>query len=153
MLYTRRLLTVLFSAATLLFGTIPSHAEISPEYYAQYQRDASEALTIKVLKVQNIRTKTADFTSNEICVTARVVGVTRSAKGIQPGQQITIKYHSTERRIPVLGMAEISILKAGTTVPAFLDWDSDLRCYVPAARSHSFSEDLTPLLPRPAKAT
>lgn len=130
---TRPLLLLLF---LLLLLPADAAAEIAPRYYAQMQRDAPEYLQIEVLKVRHSLLWVGRTTS--VTVTAKVIAVKRSKKGLVAGDVITIRYDHYRPPRDWVGPRPIPILRKGETCPAFLGWSDEVRAYRPAALGASF---------------
>lgn len=115
----------------------PARAELPPEVYQKWQREAPEHVTIRVLEVRTTRRREGqDATHIAVQVTGRVQAVVRSASGLKPGQTIRIAY--THHQIPPPGPSQTPILRAGKTYPAFLERKAGQTSYNPAAGGYSF---------------
>jgi hypothetical protein len=121
---------------TLFSGVAP--AELAPEVYAQWQRQAPEYLRIEVLRVSLVRTVYPDFTQVSVTVDARVQAVERSATHVRRGQRIGIQYERREHKSPLPGPGAVPILEAGKVYPAFLEKPAGQLFFRPVAGSWSF---------------
>jgi hypothetical protein len=117
---------------------LPSTTAVLP-FSARMQRAAPEALTVKIQSLKVSRTRCREATVCDVHAIAQIVGVTRSATGIQSGKKIVIHYQAREMPVAAPGMAEVPVLKAGATIPVFLERNKDGQSYATAARSRSFS--------------
>lgn len=123
-----------------------AQAEIAPEYYAEMQAGAPEAVTLKVTSVD---TSVCVLWCSKQSVTAKAVvqAVERSGSGLKVGDTITIRY---THLIPSGGWAgprPIPVLKKGETTVAFLRPNKRLG-YHPAARGYSFERVIDERAPR-----
>ena len=104
--------------------------------------DAPEAVAITVLSVglkEKRRAVEPGGTSvlYDVAIKARVTKVVRSASGLVPGAVIPIRYESWKHTEPVMGPAELFVLKKGESWYAYLSRDGSE--YSPAAGAASFS--------------
>lgn len=132
-----------FAAVALCFlvATV-AIAEIAPEYYAADQNSAPEYLVVEVLRVER---PLLTFSSNiPISANLRVLSVHRSASGLQPGDEITVRYEHFRPQRGWTGPRPIPVLQKGQSYPAFLAWSPDEGCYGPAARGASFEPAISP---------
>ncbi len=143
-----RLIALLAGPALLLGLTHRAHGELPPNVYRQWQRNAPEALTIRVVnsQVNSTHQPGANPVANRPAVTvhhvrlrARVLAVERSRSGLRPDQVITIRYTSTWRAEPMPGPSQPPLLQAGNTRPAFLRWNANAGAYGLAAGGRSFN--------------
>lgn len=122
------------SIFTLLILTL--QAELPPYVYANYQKNAPEALTISVEKV---KTSLISFSEKSVTVTAKVLRVQRSEGKVKRGDSITIVYTTTFWRPGGwVGPSSLPVLKEKQTVRAFLRKDKNNNNYYPDARGKSF---------------
>lgn len=128
----------------LLSLPMMSLAEIAPQYYAMDQERATERLTIKVESVDVSICWLGLCKSQTVTVKARVQAVTRSAKAVKVGQQITIVYEHRNMK-GMSGPRAIRILEKGETTPAFLYFEKGQ--WVAAAGGASFQAQI-PIQPK-----
>ena len=128
--------SLLVLAIGLLMACRVALAEFPPAAYARMQDAASEVLQIEVLKVDGRIKRGADKESH-LTVTAKVVCMVRSASGLRPGANITIRYSTVLKRSwGWAGPAPIGILEPGVYT-AYLDKSEAV--YTPAASGRSFA--------------
>lgn len=123
-----------------LSGLTAAHAEIAPQYYAQDQKGAPEAITVVI---ESVDVSTCWFNAcdgRDVKVTAKVTAVERSASGVSVGQVITIEYRNVNMK-GRSGPRPIRVLEKGEAVPAFLTKDGAI--FRPAARGASFEPQIT----------
>jgi len=114
---------------------VSAYAEIQPKYYKQYQEQAPEYVTIKVISVS--RDWKIFSSRRTVTVEARVITVQRTRSGLKENDTITIRYiHFTPSRGWV-GPRPIPLLEEEKTYPAFLKKSGE-KHYEPAARGYSF---------------
>jgi len=119
---------------TVLILTL--QAELPPDVYENYQKNAPEALTISVEKV---KTSLISFSERSVTVTAKVIRVKRSENKVKRGDTITIVYNRTFWRPGGwVGPSSLPILKEKQTVSAFLRKGKNNNNYYPDARGKSF---------------
>jgi hypothetical protein len=136
----RRALAVLIPI--LLAAPAPARAEIAPEHYAGWQRNAPEALTIRVLEVETSICWFGLCETRDVRVTAKVTAVTRSASGLEPGRRIEIRYVHFSPRENIAGPRPIPLLREGDVVPAWLAKAGKSAWFEPAARGASFEPEI-----------
>lgn len=127
---------MLIAALIPFFLPLPAQAEIPPGSYDKLRVSAEEALIIKVITVDRRLTGNREFTA--FFVTAQVVAVQRSKKGIKRGSTINIAYESRHPSSKIAGPRRIAVLAAGEYYPAFLNISDDQKTYSPAAYGESF---------------
>lgn len=119
-----------------IFLTLTLQAELPPSVYENYQKNASEILTISVEKV---KTSLISLSEKSVTVTAKVIRVERSVSKLKRGEVITIVYHSTFwKPMGWVGPSSISVLEEEQTYKAFLKKSDESDYYLPAARGKSF---------------
>ena len=132
----------LAAVALCFLAATAAIAEIAPEYYAADQNSAPEYLVVEVLRVQG---PLLSFSSNiPISANLRVLSVNRTASGLQPGDEITVRYEHFRPQQGWTGPRPIPVLQKGQTYPAFLAWSPNEGSYVPAARGASFEPAISP---------
>ena len=115
--------------------TLNVHAELPPQVYENYQKNAPEVLTILVEKVG---TSLLSLSEKSVTVTAKVIRVTRSKSHLKRGNTITINYHTSFwKPIGCVGPSSLPILEENETYTAFLK-KGEKNHYHPAARGKSF---------------
>jgi hypothetical protein len=131
--------TILILIATIIPITTLAptvQAEIPPGSYDKLRISAQEALIIKVVTVNKKLTSNREFTL--VSITARVIAVQRSQKGIKPDSEISVQYESRNPNSKMAGPRRIAILKESEYYPAFLNISDDQKTYNPAAYGESF---------------
>ena len=119
---------------TLLILTL--QAELPPYVYANYQKNAPEAL---MLSVKKVKTSLVSFNEKSVTVTAKVLRVERSESKVKRGETITIVYTTTFWKPGGwVGPSSLPILKEEETVRAFLRKGKNNDNYYPDARGKSF---------------
>jgi hypothetical protein len=136
----RSLTNILILIATLIPIALPitpaAQAEIPPGSYDKLRISAEEALIIKVTKVDKRLRGNREFTA--VSVTAKVVTVQRSKKGLKLGSEISIDYESQKLNSTMPGPRRIIVLGEGKYYPAFLNSSDGQKSYTPAAYGESF---------------
>jgi len=131
---------VLTAAVALCAVLMTARAELPPGAYEELKKNASEVLTVKILKVETPEGKKGHFL---VLLTARVLGVTRSKSGVEKGQTISIaSYHVTEkaRKEGFVGPRIPPLLSAGWTGTVCLNKNPDKKAYDIAAYGESFEK-------------
>lgn len=122
----------------------PGLAEKSPEAYGKMQREAAEALRIKVRTIRTDETDESYGKRIEVTVEAVVEKVVRSRTALRTGDLIRIQYVHTRNKEVREGAGEVPILVKGKTYPAYLTGgdfaDEKEKGYFPAAGSFTFRE-------------
>ena len=132
--------SVLTAAVALCAGLMTAHAELPPGAYEELKKNASELLTVKILKVETPEGKKGHFL---VLLTAKVLGVTRSKSGVEKGQTISIgSYHVTKkaRKEGFVGPRIPPLLSAGWEGKVYLNKNQDKNVYAIAAYGESFEE-------------
>jgi hypothetical protein len=132
--------SVLAAAVALCAGLVSARAELPPGAYEELKKDASEVLTVKILKVKTPEGRKGHFL---VLFTAEVLGVTRSKSGVVKGQTITIaSYHVTEkaRKEGFVGPRIPPLLSAGWEGKVYLNKEQEKKAYDIAAYGESFEE-------------
>jgi hypothetical protein len=126
-------------AVSLLQVTSAPRAELPPQAYQRWQREAPEALVIEVVDVQ-VGAATAERPDDlGVTVRARVIEAERSASRLAPGALIRIEYATRRPGGPaIVGPSSVPILSRGARYPAFLARKDKGDAYVPAAGGRSF---------------
>jgi hypothetical protein len=136
----RSLINILILMATTIPIALPitpaAQAEIPPGSYDKLRISAEEALIIKVIKVDTRLSGSREFTA--VSVTAKVVAVQRSKKGLKLGSEISIDYESQKLNSTMPGPRRIIVLGEGKYYPAFLNISDGKQSYTPAAYGESF---------------
>ncbi len=132
-------LLLLVTLMTFLLGGLPLQAEISPREYALMQLNAPEKLLIEVVECS--RSKSFFSRNTSVAITAKVLAVYASATALAEDSLISIRYdiYSPVKGAGWAGPGPLPLLEEGEQYPAFLIWDEEHSCYVPAARGESFS--------------
>ena len=123
--------TILF----IIYLTLSLQAELPPYIYANYQKQAPEALYINVLQV-----KTSLISPTEKSVEARVEvhRIKRSDTKLHRHDKITIVYTTSFRNpLKLVGPSSLPILEEDTQYKAFLQKGKGIY-YYPAAKGKSF---------------
>lgn len=111
------------------------NAELPPHVYENYQKNAPEALMIKVLKVD---TSLIAFTERSVVVEAQILSVEHSKSQLKRNDVITIHYSTVFwRPSGWAGPSSIPVLKEEKMYRSFLK-KSKNNTYVPAAKGKSF---------------
>ena len=131
-----------FLPVALLMSFCPvARAELPPWAYENYQREAPEALVIKVLSVKARETKGPNLERVEVEAEAQVERVVRSRTGLVAGKTIRIAYVREFVTSPGgVGPSSLPVLKEGEVCPAYLARSEGSASYAPAARGYSFRE-------------
>jgi len=135
-----RIGSVLAAAVALCAGLLTARAELPPGAYEELKNNASEVLTVKVLKIETPEGRKGHF---PVLFTAKVLGVTRSKSGVVEGQTITIaSYHVTKkaRKKGFVGPRIPPLLSAGWEGRVYLNKPQDKKAYDIAAYGESFEE-------------
>ena len=120
---------------SILF-TLNLHAELPPYIYKNYQKNAPEALTIEVKKVE---TSLLSLSEKSVTITAKVIRVKRSKSKLTRGNTITILYNSTFwKPSGWVGPSSLPVLEKKQTYTAFLRKGEKNNYYFPAAKGKSF---------------
>lgn len=128
----KKILLVLVS----LLLTSNLYAELPPYVYENLQKNAPEALTITVTKVQ---TSLSSLTEKKVTVEARVLRVKHSRSGLKKGDSLTIVYYSVFwRPSGWVGPSSLPVLEEKHMYQAFLRKDERTNYYYPDARGKSF---------------
>lgn len=131
---------VLTATVALCAALVTTRAELPPGAYEELKKNASEVLTVKILKVETPEGKKGHFL---VLLTAKVLGVTRSKSAVEEGQTISIaSYHVTEkaRQAGFVGPRIPPLLSAGWTGKVYLNKNQDKKVYDIAAYGESFEE-------------
>lgn len=124
-------------AAFAALIALPTRAELPPDAYRDMQRAAPEALTVRVAEVDVSICWFWLCDGRDVTVEAEVTAVQRSAAGLTPGAQITIRY----RNVPLGGRSgprPIRVVAEGEQTPAWLEETAEGH-FRAAARGASFS--------------
>ena len=118
---------------------LPVHAEMSPEVYRGMQESAPEAVRLRVTSVE--RDYTQGHTAEAQMVRARgeVLEVTRTATGLAPGKEISLRYVHDPLPEGMAGPGPIPIILRTAEYQAFLR-GGEGGVYDPAARKASFRQ-------------
>lgn len=116
-------------AAALSFTPL-AHADLPAGRLDQMRVEAELVLTIQIVSVKEV----VNGASKDVTVTARVLGVERSAFGTKKGEEITITY--TDSVKPPPGSEPMPTLEKDGVYPAFLNRSG--KGYQPAAWVASF---------------
>ncbi len=122
----------------LCAAVAPSHAELPPGTYEKLKKNASEVLTIRILKIETPEGRVGHF---QVFFTAKVLGVTRSKSGVKIGQTLRIaSYHVTEeaRKQGFVGPRIPPLLPGGWEGKAYLNKKQDKKLFDLAAYGESF---------------
>jgi hypothetical protein len=117
-----------------------SRAELPPGTYEKLKKDASEVLTVRILRMETPEGRVGHF---RVLFTARVLGVTRSKSGVRRGQRLRIaSYHVTEeaRKAGFVGPRIPPLLPVGWTGKVYLNKKQDKKVFDLAAYGESFEE-------------
>jgi hypothetical protein len=132
------------SALTVTIGLcaalVTARAELPPGAYEELKKNASEVMTVKILKVETPEGKEGYF---HVFFTAQVLEVTRSKSGVEKGQTIRIgSYHVTEkaRKEGFVGPRIPPLLPVGWEGKVYLNKKQDKKVYDLAAYGESFEE-------------
>jgi len=132
---------VALTATIALYGALATaHAELPPGAYEELKKNASEVMTVKILKVETPEGKKGHFL---VLLTAEVLGVTHSKSGVEKGQTIRIgSYHVTEkaRKEGFVGPRIPPLLPVGWEGKVYLNKKQDKKVYDLAAYGESFEE-------------
>lgn len=129
-LYMKKILLI-FSVLTLIL-----YAELPPYIYESYQKNAPEALTIEVKKVE---TSLISISEKSVTITAKVIRIKRSQSQLKRGDTITIVYNSTFwKPSGWVGPSSLRILEEHQIYKAFLRKGEKNNYYFPAAKGKSF---------------
>lgn len=101
----------------LLAALYALHAEIHPQFYLDWQRNAPERLLFVAEKVEPEKRPSDEWF--ETTVTGRVVRVFHSQSRIRKGQQIEIRYTVFQPRQNVDGPKPMPYLEQGKTYPVY----------------------------------
>ncbi len=116
--------------------TLTLFAELPPQVYENYQKNAPEVLTIKVQKVE---ISLISLSEKKVVVNAKVLEVQRSRSKLKVGKEITIIYHTTvSRPSGWVGPSPLSVLVKKNVYDAFLIKNKENNYFSPAARGKSF---------------
>ena len=132
--------SALVAAVALFAGIATSRAELPPGTYEKLKENASEVLTVKVLKVETPEGREGHFL---VLFTAKVLRITRSKSGVVKGRTITIaSYHVTEkaRKEGFVGPRIPPLLSPGWKGRVYLNKKQDKKAYDIAAYGESFEE-------------
>lgn len=120
---------------SILF-TLNLHAELPPYIYENYQKNAPEALTISVKKVE---TSLISMSDKSVTITAKVIRIKRSQSKLKKGDSITIIYNSTFwKPSGWVGPSSLPVLEEKQIYKAFLRKGEKNNYYFPAAKGKSF---------------
>jgi hypothetical protein len=131
---------VLAPAIGLCAALVTARAELPPGAYEELKKNASEVMTVKILKVQTPEGKKGHF---HVFFTAKVLEVTRSKSGVEKGQTVRIaSYHVTEkaRKEGFVGARIPALLPVGWEGKVYLNKNQDKQVYDIAAYGESFEE-------------
>ena len=133
--------SVLLTATVgLCAALVTARAELPPGAYEELKKNASEVMTVKILKVQTPEGKKGHF---HVFFTAKVLEVTRSKSGVEKGQTLRIaSYHVTEkaRKEGFVGAKIPALLPVGWEGKVYLNKNQDKKVYDIAAYGESFEE-------------
>jgi len=124
----------------LCAALVTARAELPPGAYEELKKNASEVMTVKILKVQTPEGKKGHF---HVFFTAKVLEVTRSKSGVEKGQTVRIaSYHVTEkaRKEGFVGAKIPALLPVGWKGKVYLNKNQDKKVYDIAAYGESFEE-------------
>ena len=124
----------------LCAALVIARAELPPGAYEELKKNASEVMTVKILKVQTPEGKKGHF---HVFFTAKVLEVTRSKSGVEKGQTVRIaSYHVTEkaRKEGFVGAKIPALLPVGWKGKVYLNKNQDKKVYDIAAYGESFEE-------------
>jgi hypothetical protein len=131
---------VLIAAVGLSVALVTARAELPPGAYEELKKNASEVMTVKILKVETPEGKKGHF---QVLFTAKVMEVTRSKSGVEKGQTLRIaSYHVTEkaRKQGFVGPRIPRLLPVGWEGRVYLNKKQDKTVYDIAAYGESFEE-------------
>ena len=131
---------LLAATISLCAALATARAELPPGAYEELKKNASEVMTVKILKVQTPEGKKGHF---RVVFTAKVLEVTRSKSGVEKGQTVRIaSYHVTEkaRKEGFVGAKIPSLLRKGWEGSVYLNKNQDKQVYDIAAYGESFEE-------------
>jgi hypothetical protein len=131
---------VLPATVTLCTALVTARAELPPGAYEELKKNASEVMTVKILKVETPEGKKGHF---QVLFTAKVLEVTRSKSGVEKGQTLRIaSYHVTEkaRKEGFVGPRIPRLLPVGWEGRVYLNKKQDKTVYDIAAYGESFEE-------------
>ncbi len=131
---------VLIAAIVLCVALVTARAELPPGAYEELKKNASEVVTVKILKVETPEGRKGHF---QVIFTAKVLEVTRSKSGVEKGQTLGIaSYHVTEkaRREGFVGPRIPRFLPVGWEGRVYLNKKQDKTVYDIAAYGESFEE-------------
>ena len=124
----------------LCAALVTARAELPPGAYEELKKNASEVMTVKILRVQTPEGKKGHF---HVFFTAEVLEVIRSKSGVEKGQTLRIaSYHVTEkaRKEGFVGAKIPALLPVGWEGKVFLNKNQDKLVYDIAAYGESFEE-------------
>jgi hypothetical protein len=131
---------VMATTIALSVAAVTARAELPPGAYEKLKKDATEVLTVKILKVKTPEGRKGHFL---VLLTAQVLGVTRSKSGVEEGQTISIaSYHVTEkaRKEGFVGPRIPPLLPVGWEGKVYLNKKQDQKVFDLAAYGESFEE-------------
>jgi hypothetical protein len=135
----------LATAVALCAAAATSRAELPPGAYEKLKKDASEVITVRILKVETPEGREGHF---RVIFTVKVLGVTRSKSGVQRGQRLHIaSYHVTEeaRKAGFVGPRIPPLLPVGWKGKVYLNKQQDKKWFDIAAYGESFEEVKEPV--------
>jgi hypothetical protein len=130
----------LAAAIGLCAALVTARAELPPGAYEELKKNASEVMTVKILKVQTPEGQKGHF---RVVFTAKVLEVMRSKSGVEKGQTVRIaSYHVTEkaRKEGFVGPRIPALLPVGWEGKVYLNKKQDKQAYDIAAYGESFEE-------------
>jgi hypothetical protein len=131
---------VLAATIGLCAALVTGRPELPPGAYEELKKNASEVMTVKILKVETPEGKKGHF---RVFFTAEVLEVTRSKSGVEKGQTLRIaSYHVTEkaRKEGFVGPRIPALLPVGWEGKVFLNKNQDKKVFDIAAYGESFEE-------------
>jgi hypothetical protein len=131
---------VLAATIGLCAALVTARPELPPGAYEELKKNASEVMTVKILKVETPEGKKGHF---RVFFTAEVLEVTRSKSGVEKGQTLRIaSYHVTEkaRKEGFVGPRITALLPVGWEGKVFLNKNQDKKVFDIAAYGESFEE-------------
>ena len=131
---------VLAATIGLCAALVTARPELPPGAYEELKKNASEVMTVKILKVETPEGKKGHF---RVFFTAEVLEVTRSKSGVEKGQTLRIaSYHVTEkaRKEGFVGPRIPALLPVGWEGKVFLNKNQDKNVFDIAAYGESFEE-------------
>jgi hypothetical protein len=131
---------VLSAAIGLCAALVIARAELPPGAYEELKKNASDVMTVKILKVETPEGKKGHF---HVFYTAKVLEVTRSTSGVELGQTLRIaSYHVTEkaRKEGFVGPKIPPLLRKGWEGTVYLNKSQDKQVFDIAAYGESFEE-------------